>query len=224
MKPTDAGAGGHEDVHPPSHEASELHNEGVAHEHSDVNVRAILMFAGGMVTVALIVFVAMWLLFGVFERHAVANDPAVSPLAAPETAMPRTTAGSPFFGGAAGPQLVTDEPRLLQMLHARERQDLQSYGWIDQQGGVARVPIDEAKKLLLQRGLPVRAADQADPHLGTHGSALGEASGGRHIPIVKQAAGSERPAPAGGQAPDAPGQSVGGTTTGAQPKKPGGRP
>lgn len=212
MKPTEADAGGREEVHPLSHEAPELHTEGVAHEHSDVNVRAILMFAGGMVTVALIVFVAMWLLLGVFERGAVANDPVVSPLAAPQTAMPRTTAGSPFFGGAAGPQLVTDEPRLLQVLHAREKQDLQSYGWIDQQGGVARVPIDEAKKLLLQRGLPVRAADQADPLLGTHGSALGEASSGRHIPVVKQAAGGAPPAPEGGQAPDAPA------------KKPGGRP
>ncbi len=196
MKPTDAGADHDElqrELHPPSHEASAgLHNEGVAHEHSDINVRAVLMFAGGLVIVAIIVQVAMWLLFGVFEKSAVANDPAVSPLATPETVMPRTTAGSPYFGGAAGPQLVTDEPKLLQMLRAREKQDLQTYGWIDQQGGVARVPIDEAKKLLLQRGLPARAADQADPHLGTHGSSLGEASSGRDIPLVKQAGSGQR--------------------------------
>lgn len=193
MKPTDA----HDapDLHPPSPEGpAGLHNAGVAHETSDVNVRAIVMFAAGLVTVAIIVHVSMWLLFGVFERQAVANDPVVSPLAAPPTQMPRTTAGSPYFGGAAGPQLVTDEPRLLQTLHARESRDLNTYGWVDQQNGVARVPIDQAEKLLLQRGLPARTADQADPRLGTHSPALGEASGGRAIPIAKQAVGSGQPA------------------------------
>jgi hypothetical protein len=218
MKPTDAGAHGHDELspgaaelHPPSPEASAgLHNEGVAHEHSDVNVRAILMFAGGLVTVALIVQVTMWLLFGVFERTAVANDPVVSPLATPATVMPRTSADSPYFGGAAGPQLVTDEPKLLQMLHARETQELQTYGWIDQQGGVARVPIDEAKKLLLQRGLPARASDQADPHLGTHGPSLGESSSGRAIPVPETAPPTAPPgAPAEpGAAPAKPGGGV----------------
>ncbi len=184
MKPTD----GHEapELHPPSPEAAGLHNVGVAHETSDVNVRAIVMFAAGLVTVALVVHVGMWLLFGLFERQAAANDPVVSPLAAPGTVMPRTTAGSPYFGGAAGPQLVTDEPRLLQTLHAREDRDLHTYGWVDQQNGVARVPIDQAEKLLLQRGLPSRTADQADPRLGTGAPSLGEASGGRAIPIAKQ--------------------------------------
>lgn len=175
------------DRHPLSHEAAaELHNEGVAHEHSDVNIRAILMFAGGLVVVAVIVQVAMWLLFGVFEKRAAANDPLVSPLAAPPAAMPHTTAASPSFGEAAGPQLLTDEPRALQLLHARERRDLESYGWIDQRNGVARIPIEQAEKLLIERGLPVRSTGQADPNLGTHGPALGEASSGRAIPIPKE--------------------------------------
>ena len=174
MKPADA------------HDAPDLHNAGVAHETSDVNVRAIAMFAAGLVIVALIVHVAMWLLFGVFERQAAESDPAVSPIAAPETVMPPTTAGSPYFGGAAGPQLVTDEPRVLEMLRARESQDLHTYGWIDQKGGVARIPIDQAEKLLLQRGLPSRATGEADPRLGAHGQSLGESSGGRGIPVGKQ--------------------------------------
>ncbi len=176
MKPTDA------------HDAPEAepHNPGVAHESSDVNVRAILMFAGGLVTVGIVVHVAMWLLFGLFEKQAAAADPAVSPMAAPVTVMPRTTAGSPYFGGAAGPQLVTDEPKLLKALRAREDRDLRSYGWIDRTNGVARVPIDEAEKLLLRRGLPSRSTGQADPRLGAHGQSLGESSGGRDIPVVKQ--------------------------------------
>lgn len=187
------------DLHP--HEAADLHNEGVAHEHSDVNIRAILMFAGGLVVVAAIVHVAMWLLFGVFEKSAAANDPRVSPLAAPPAAMPRTTAASPSFGEAAGPQLLTDEPRALQMLRTRERRDLESYGWVDQHNGVARIPIAQAEKLLIERGLPVRSSGQADPSLGTHGSALGEASSGRAIPIPKETPQPGTPPAAGTQKP-----------------------
>ena len=42
----------------------------------------------------------------------------------------------------------------------REREDelLGSYGWVDRNAGVVRIPIDQAKRLLLERGLPVRAS------------------------------------------------------------------
>lgn len=193
----------------------ELHNETVAHEHSDVNIRAIAMFATGLVVLAIVVSIAMWLLFGILEKQAAKNDPAVSPLAVPNAQMPRTTTGSPFFGGAPGPQLVTDEPKLLQMLRTQEQQQLHNYGWVDQPGGIARVPIDEAKKLLVQRGLPARAGDAVDPHLGTHEPAFGESSSGRAIPVPKTPpAPSPAAAPAAGS-PTEPGSAQ-------PPAKPGG--
>ncbi|HEU4387604.1 MAG TPA: hypothetical protein VFV34_07390, partial [Blastocatellia bacterium] len=37
---------------------------------------------------------------------------------------------------------------------------LSSYGWVDQQAGIARIPIERAKELLLQKGLPSRQEDQ----------------------------------------------------------------
>ena len=33
---------------------------------------------------------------------------------------------------------------------------LGSYGWVDSDGGVVRMPIDRAVELVLERGLPVR--------------------------------------------------------------------
>ena len=38
----------------------------------------------------------------------------------------------------------------------QEEQTLNSYGWVDQQAGVVRIPIDRAMDLLAQRGLPTR--------------------------------------------------------------------
>ena len=48
-------------------------------------------------------------------------------------------------------------PRLeLQEMRAEENAVLQSYGWVDRDQGVARMPIDEAMKIVVQRGLPAR--------------------------------------------------------------------
>ncbi len=36
-----------------------------------------------------------------------------------------------------------------------ENESLNKAGWIDQQKGIVRLPIDVAKQLVVQRGLPV---------------------------------------------------------------------
>ena len=160
----------------------ELHHLDVAHEESDVNVRAVLMFAVGLAVVTIVSAVAMWGLFSLFERQAAARDPQVSPLALPATEMPRTTTGSPFFGGAPQPQLLTNEPAALGLLHQSEAQRLDEYGWVDEPLKVARIPIDEAKKRLIERGVRTRGGAIA-PWAGTHAFAYGESSGGRGIPV-----------------------------------------
>ncbi|MBW0000263.1 MAG: hypothetical protein JO015_14270 [Verrucomicrobia bacterium] len=55
-------------------------------------------------------------------------------------------------------------PRIdLQTYRTRADHDLNSYGWIDQGQGVAKIPIERAMDLLLARGLPVRPAVQDGP-------------------------------------------------------------
>jgi hypothetical protein len=51
----------------------------------------------------------------------------------------------------------------LQTYRTRAEHDLNSYGWIDQPHGVAKIPIERAMNLLLARGLPVRPAVQDGP-------------------------------------------------------------
>jgi hypothetical protein len=51
----------------------------------------------------------------------------------------------------------------LQTYRTRADHDLNSYGWIDQGHGVAKIPIERAMDLLLARGLPVRPAVQDGP-------------------------------------------------------------
>ena len=176
MKPTKpASHGAHHHYSP-----EELHNEGVAHEHGDIDIRAIAMFLGLMFVGCGIVALLMGGLFKLFEGRAAQNDPQLSPIARPASAMPRTTTGAATFGAARGPQLLTNEPVALEHQREAEREVAQEYGWVNKEAGVARIPIEDAKKLIAERGLPVRPTEAA-PETGTTLPARGESSSGRIV-------------------------------------------
>jgi hypothetical protein len=44
----------------------------------------------------------------------------------------------------------------LEEVRREEEAQLNSYGWVQREAGVVRIPIERAKELLLERGLPVR--------------------------------------------------------------------
>lgn len=164
-----------------------LYNEDVAHEYSDVNVRSLLVFCLGLVVICGVVALAMWGLFEVFEKQAAKNDPVMSPLAYPSGRE------------RPEPKLLEDEPGYLRLVKTAEQQVLDGYGWMNGPGGVARIPIDEAKKRLLQQGLPVRAGAPVEPWMGKYSAAGGESSGGRMIPqrpgVMGPAQPETKPAP-----------------------------
>lgn len=119
----------------------------VHHETSDVNIRGILLFGAGLIVVALIVHLAIWVLFRYFDSREASKVPAEYPLA--------VTQG----------QRLPPEPRLqinprqdLRDMRTGEDTALGSYGWVDKNAGVVRIPIQEAMKIVVQRGLPARQA------------------------------------------------------------------
>lgn len=177
MRPTDHDYGAdHSSLHPglKHHEplyTDALHNEDVAHEHSDVDIRPLLMFAFGLAAVTAVVMVLMYGLLQVFKTQAAKNDPVLSPHAIPAGQLPP----QPRI------QDNLNEPEVLEKLRQSEHERLTTYGWTDISKTNARLPIAEAKKKLLHDGLPVRADAPIDPNLGTRWShaARGESSSGR---------------------------------------------
>jgi hypothetical protein len=122
------------------------HDEPAArHEESDVNVRGVLGFAAGLLVTAVLIQFMVWLLFVYFSGREAARVAPEYPLAAGEqTRVPPE------------PRLQTNPREDLRALRAREDAVLNSYGWVDKTAGVVRIPIDEAIRLTVQRGLPVR--------------------------------------------------------------------
>ena len=191
MKPTDVPP---EPAH--HYSAEEMHNEDVAHEAVDVNISALVWSVVVMFGVVAGTAVLMLLLFNLLASQAKARDPTLSPLAMPSTAMPPTTTASPFFGGAPEPKLMTDEPKRLNEVRTSEQSLLHAYGWTDEKAGIAHIPIDEAKKLTIVRGLAVRPDPLTDERLGTRRPASGESSSGRNVTRILAPAAAPAPAPA----------------------------
>jgi hypothetical protein len=120
-----------------------------AHETSDVNVRAILGFGAGLIVVAVVIHLLVWVLFQFFDgREAVRVAPAY-PLAVGQGARQPPE-----------PRLQTNPREDLRSLRAHEDEVLGHYGWVDKPAGVVRIPIDEAMRITVQRGLPARAASE----------------------------------------------------------------
>ena len=120
-------------------------NPTVHHETTDVNIRGILLFGVGLIVSGVLISLLVWVLFTYFaSREARRVAPQYPLAAAQDVRVPPE------------PRLQTNPREDLQDLRAQEEQILNSYGWIDKNTGVVRIPIEEAMKLMVQRGLPSR--------------------------------------------------------------------
>src|ERR1700743_18315 len=109
-------------------------NPGVSHETRDVNVFQISAFGIGLLLSCIVVVFAMWALFN-FLAHGKdaknANNPAASMMNERQKLPPE-------------PRLQAEPKIELKDLKADEDAILSSYGWIDPNKGIVRIPIDQA--------------------------------------------------------------------------------
>jgi hypothetical protein len=117
------------------------------HEASDVDVRRILGFGLGLLVTAVAVHVLVWLLFLYFSGREAARLAPASPLSAGQDARVPPE-----------PRLQTNPREDLRELRAREDELLTNYAWVDKTAGIVRIPIEEAMKIIANRGLPTRQA------------------------------------------------------------------
>lgn len=117
----------------------------VGHETSDVNVGGILGFAFGLFMTGVAIHFVVWLLFLLFAARGARPVMPEFPLAAGhESRVPPE------------PRLQTNPRQDLRDLRSAEDRVLTSYGWVDKNAGLVRIPIREAMKLTVERGLPAR--------------------------------------------------------------------
>jgi hypothetical protein len=117
---------------------------GAGYEHTDANTRIISQFLFWLGVATIVVIVGMWGMFALFVEQ-------------------RREVGEPEFPLAVGlDQRQAPEPRLQQFplweyqeFQRREDALLRGYGWVNEATGTVHIPIEDAMRIVVERGLPV---------------------------------------------------------------------
>lgn len=118
---------------------------GTAHTEGDgVNYRGIVVFVVILIATTVVCELIVVGMYKFLDAQSRSNAVARAPLAAPVGTLP------------PAPNLLLDEPTNLAKFRAHEKSELETYGWLDKNAGTVRLPIDRAKDLIIERGLPVR--------------------------------------------------------------------
>ena len=117
----------------------------VPYEKTDVNVSGVVVFIVVLLVAAVLIQGAVWVFYRQLRQAASPSAVVEYPLA--EDAMRRLP---------PEPRLQVDPRDDLANLRRSENEVLDSYAWIDRNAGVVRIPIEQAMKLIAERGVPTR--------------------------------------------------------------------
>jgi hypothetical protein len=205
------------------------HDPTVHHEERDISISGVMKIIIASTVFTVVLFIALWFIFDLFRDQERVKDlaqvsevegsadrqyppaPRLQPF--PEPASKADPSKLKFVGLGANvsnqpvnnPTRSTPVTDMVEM-NREQRADIESYAWIDRRQGLVRIPIADAKRILVARGLPVRtepataAAGQAQPGTTTNTGLQPQVENARTIGTRQGTAPpvSPRPAPQAG--------------------------
>jgi hypothetical protein len=106
---------------------------------TDINFPVIMKAGIILIVVAIVAHIAMWGMFKFFDAREKKQDPQLSPVTSDAKQVP------------PAPRLQITPMKELKEIQGVDEFYLKNYGWVDEKTGVVRIPIEDAKKLLLER-------------------------------------------------------------------------
>jgi hypothetical protein len=140
---------------------------GAGYEHTDASVWTIVKFGLWLAVSVVVIHFGLGFMYGLLIRESREVDQPRYPLAANREAP------------LAAPPRLQQFPRTdMYEFRTKEDAELNGYGWIDKNAGITHIPIDDAMKIVVQRGLPARELDPSQP-VETPGLFGSDSSSGR---------------------------------------------
>lgn len=133
-------------------------DEKVTHESHDFEPRdlsasSVLGFLGALVIVGVLIYFLLAGVYRFLDRYEKAQEPPRNPLVQAtkgDTRHPTVRDENRF----PLPRLETNEGEQMNDQRLQEEETLNTYGWLDRKAGIARIPIEHAMELTVERGLP----------------------------------------------------------------------
>jgi hypothetical protein len=129
-------------------------------EQQDLKPVAVYAFLGGLVVAGIVIYFVLWGLYHVLDAYQRRHQPPQSPLVQ-QAPVDTRVIGPAEITKFPQPRLERNERTEIGEFRLQEEQQLDTYGWVDQQAGVVHIPIERAMQLLVKQGLPTT------PRVGT---------------------------------------------------------
>ena len=117
---------------------------GSTYEHTDASVWIIVKFLFWLAISAVVIHVGLGLIYAILIDRALETGEQRYPLARQADRLPPT------------PRLQQFPRNDLYEFRLGEQEFLESYGWMNKEAGIVHIPIDDAMRVLVERGLPSR--------------------------------------------------------------------
>jgi hypothetical protein len=146
-------------------EYDQLRNPAVDYDRTDLSPRGILLFLVGLLVAGIFIELVIWGMFRFLSHSPYFAKGNPSPMVSAQKAQPLTAEGKDFENTANVNPDVFPEPRLQtddvvdmsQLLQSEHKILYTGQPFVDANGTV-HLPINEAMKLIEERGLPVKPA------------------------------------------------------------------
>lgn len=141
---------------------------GSTYEHTDANIGVIVKFLVWLAISAVLIHLGLGVMYDLLIRQATETEHRYPLAVAQEEPLPPS------------PRLQQFPLNDLYQFRTEEENLLRRYGWLNRDAGIVHIPIEEAMRLTLERGLLVSAPPQdAGARAATPGLMPADASSGR---------------------------------------------
>jgi hypothetical protein len=138
---------------------------GAGYEHTGASIWVIVKFGLWLAVAAVIIHIGLGFMYSMFIERAKSTEREF-PMATSQPPLPPAPRLQQF------PQTEIYEFRL------QEERKLHSYGWVNKDAGTVHIPIEDAMRLTVQRGVQARPEDPSQPHEAS-GMFASDSSSGR---------------------------------------------
>ncbi len=160
------------------------HGHETEFEREDLGTRGVFAFMIGLAVIGIVIYfiiVGMYSFLDNYERSQMAT---ASPLVTTKGSMSRVVTQADMdkaFKDNGAPMLEINERGQFKGFLINQEDQLNSYGWVDKDAGVAHIPIQRAMDLIVQQGLPVYPQNSADAS-----ATAGKAAAQKSAPVKQQ--------------------------------------
>jgi hypothetical protein len=134
-------------------------------EHEDLSSHGLFVFMISLVISGVVIYFIIVGMYRFLDQYERSQMTTASPLMTTKGAISRVVTQEDMdkaFKDNGAPMLETNERDQLHEFLLNQEDQLNSYGWVNKDAGVAHIPIERAMDLIVQEKLPVYPQSTAD--------------------------------------------------------------